>query len=67
MFEPALPLRSRNDRGSPVPAAPWSTNAHSGWWPYPRLNVGAAASLSECEVISVASTTMTTGRLASAS
>ncbi len=28
-----------------------SRNAHSGWWPKPRLNVGAAQSFSECAVI----------------
>ena len=47
------------------PSAPWSTNAHSGWKPNPRLNVGAACSLSECAVISVASVSMTSGRSAS--
>ena len=30
VFEPALPGRSSADSGSPVPAGPWSTNAHSG-------------------------------------
>jgi hypothetical protein len=36
-LEPTLPGRSSTDTGSPVPAARWSTNAHSGWCPKPRL------------------------------
>jgi len=67
VFDPALPARSRNANGSPVPACPWSTNAHNGWKPKPRLNVGAAHSFSECAVTSVASTSMTTGDAALAS
>jgi hypothetical protein len=51
--------------GSPVPSGPWSRNAHSGWKPNPRLNVGAACSFSECAVTSVASTSITSGSAAS--
>ena len=53
--DPALPGRSSIARGSPVPPGPWSTNAHSGWNPKPRLNVGFACSFSECDATSVAS------------
>ncbi len=66
VFEPALPRRSRNASGSPVPWAPWSRKAHSGWNPNPRLNVGAADSFSEWAPTRVASTSITTGRAASA-
>jgi len=30
VFEPALPARSSTASDSPVPSAPWSTNAHNG-------------------------------------
>jgi hypothetical protein len=50
VLEPAFPRRSWKASGSPVPSGPWSTNAHSGWKPKPRLNVGAAHSFSECAV-----------------
>ena len=33
VFDPALPGRSIRCSGSPVPAWPWSTNAHNGWNP----------------------------------
>jgi hypothetical protein len=38
VLEPALPLRSRNASGSPVPVSPvlsvpWSTNDQIGWNP----------------------------------
>src|SRR5665647_247699 len=36
VFDPAFPGRSMMLSGSPVPAPPWSTNAHNGWKPYPR-------------------------------
>ena len=49
VLEPAFPRRSSTDSGSPVPSGPWSTNAHNGWKPNPRLNVGAACSFSECD------------------
>jgi len=39
----------------------------SGWNPKPRVNDGAASSLSECEPTKVASTSITSGRAASAS
>ena len=65
VLEPALPLRSIPASGSPVPAPPWSTNASSGWNPNPRLNVGAACSFSEWAVTRVASTSITSGTLAS--
>ncbi len=48
-----------------MPPWPWSANAHSGWKPYPRLNVAAAPSLSECDVTNVASRSITTGDVAS--
>src|SRR4051794_7833832 len=64
VLEPALPARSRNASGSPVPSGPWSTNAHIGWKPKPRLNVGAADSFSECAVTRVASTSITSGVVA---
>src|SRR4051794_3087313 len=67
VLEPAFPRRSRIVSGSPVPLAPWSRNAQSGWKPKPRLNVGAACSFSECEVTRVASTSMTSGLAASVS
>jgi hypothetical protein len=67
VLEPAFPRRSRNASGSPVPSGPWSTNAHSGWKPNPRLNVGAADSFSECAVTRVASTSSTSGLPASVS
>jgi len=67
VFDPALPLRSRKASGSPLPAGPWSTKAHSGWKPNPRLNVGAAHSFSEWALIKVASTSITSGREASMS
>src|SRR5665647_1870122 len=44
VFDPALPGRSPIANGSPVPAGPWSTNAHNGWNPNPFLNVGRAFS-----------------------
>ena len=50
-----------------MPAGPWSTNAHNGWVPNPRLNVGAAPSLSEWAVIRVASRSTISGRSASTS
>jgi hypothetical protein len=50
----------------PVPSAPWSHKAHSGWKTNPRLNVGAADSFSLCAPTRVASTSITTGRAASA-
>src|SRR5450759_1557021 len=65
VFEPAFPGRSRIANGSPVPSGPWSRNAHNGWNPKPRLNVGAACSFSECEVTRVASRSMTNGCFAS--
>src|SRR5665647_1125650 len=37
VFDPALPGRRRIANGSPVPGAPWSTNAHNGWNPKPFL------------------------------
>src|SRR5665648_1101284 len=37
VFDPALPGRSAIANGSPVPAPPWSTNAHNGWNPKPFL------------------------------
>ena len=37
VFDPAFPGRSSTASGSPVPAGPWSTNAHNGWNPKPRL------------------------------
>src|SRR5665647_2276205 len=46
VFDPALPGRRRIARRSPVPAAPWSANAHNGWKPNPFLNVGRAFSFS---------------------
>ena len=55
MFEPAFPGRSSIASDSPVLAS----QAPSGWKPYPILNVGAAPSLSECAVISVASMSST--------
>jgi len=61
VLDPAFPLRSSTARGSPVPSGPWSRNAHSGWKPKPRLNVGAACSFSLCAVTRVASTSMTSG------
>src|SRR4051812_40803022 len=64
--DPAFPGRSSTAIGSPVPAGPWSTKAHRGWWPKPRLNVGAAASLSEWAVTRVASTSITSGDAADA-
>ncbi len=33
VFDPAFPARSWTANGSPVPSAPWSTNAHNGWNP----------------------------------
>jgi hypothetical protein len=66
VFDPALPGRSSAARGSPVPSGPWSTNAHNGWCPKPFLNVGAAPCSSEWAVTSVASTSMTSRRAASA-
>jgi hypothetical protein len=66
VFDPALPGRSSTASGSPVPAGPWSTNAHNGWNPNPRLNVGFAFSFSLCEVTRVASRSMTNGVFASA-
>src|SRR5665647_2719838 len=66
VFDPALPGRRRIARGSPVPAAPWSTNAHNGWKPNPFLNVGLAFSFSLWEVTRVASTSTTTRWRASA-
>ena len=66
VFDPALPGRSTNANGSPVPPAPWSQKAHSGWNPKPRLNVGAADSFSEWAVTRVASTSITSGDDASA-
>ena len=30
VLDPALPGRNCTDNGSPVPAAPWSTNDHNG-------------------------------------
>jgi hypothetical protein len=65
VLEPALPGRSSTDSGSPVPVGPWSTKLHSGWWPNPFLNVGAAPSLSVCAVTSVASTSTVSGAPAS--
>lgn len=65
VLDPALPARSSMARGSPVPSAPWSRNAHSGWNPNPRLNVAAAFSFSLCAVTSVASTSMINGDAAS--
>jgi hypothetical protein len=67
MFEPVLPGRSRNASGFSVPSGPWSTNAHRGWKPKPRLNVGAADSFSEWAVTRVASTSITNGEAALAS
>ena len=64
VFAPALPGRNAIASGSPVPAWPWSTNAHNGWNPNPFLNVGAAFSFSECALTKVASTSITTGRFA---
>lgn len=61
VFEPALPARSSIATGSPVPSPPWSTNAHNGWNPKPRLKVGAACSFSECAVTRVASRSMISG------
>ena len=51
----ALPGRRSTASVSPVPCSPWSTNAHIGANPKPRLKVGSAPSLSECAVTSVAS------------
>ena len=66
VFDPALPGRSTNASGSPVPSAPWSRKAHNGWKPNPRLNVGAADSFSLWAPTRVASTSMTSGEDASA-
>jgi hypothetical protein len=41
--------------------------AQGGWNPYPRLNVGAACSFSECDVTNVASRSMINGDAASQS
>jgi len=61
VLEPAFPLRSMAESGSPVPSWPWSRKVSKGWKPKPFLNVGAACSLSECAVTRVASMSMTTG------
>ena len=66
VLEPALPARSLNASGSPVPSDPWSRNAHSGWKPKPRLNVGAADSYSLWAPTRVASTSITSGAAADA-
>ena len=57
----ARPQQHRQRLPGAVPGAPWSTNAHNGWSPNPRLNVGAARSFSECAVTRVASRSMTSG------
>ena len=64
---PALPARSRNASGSPVPDGPWSRKTHSGWKPKPCLNVGAAGSFSLWAVTRAASMSITSGRPASVS
>jgi hypothetical protein len=46
VFEPALPGRRTMASGSPVPSAPWSANAQSGWNPNVFFQVGAAFSFS---------------------
>jgi hypothetical protein len=61
VLDPAFPGRSSTANGSPDPDGPWSTNAHNGWNPNPRLNVGAACSFSEWAVTSVASMSMASG------
>ncbi len=59
VLEPALPGRSRPVSASLV----LSQNASTGWKPQVCLNVAAACSFSECAIVMVASSSITsTGR-----
>ena len=40
VLEPTFPARRVVAKGSPVPAGPWSANAHSGWKPKPACTSG---------------------------